>query len=202
MGSPLFTLGMGNCRQQRNRHQQRYQSRHEAAIFAEDAPMLQERLPQARPPTAPRQRRTPLTAPPTSPQKDDDGGHDSIRHPQPSDLSTAQAQGRTIIKFRGLLIDVTPSWERNSASAPAQEGQDLSKLPPPLSPVRLGDTTSTIGHANKECHICLETLQAASSPPPSTTLLPCNHAFHLRCISQWLHLTSSCPVCRQIFASN
>ena len=44
--------------------------------------------------------------------------------------------------------------------------------------------------AGGTCSVCL---QDASS---NSFALPCEHAFHTRCIVSWLHMNSSCPCCR------
>lgn len=44
---------------------------------------------------------------------------------------------------------------------------------------------------NDECIICTETLRFARK-------LPCNHRFHLICLSRWIEKGhKSCPVCRK-----
>ena len=44
-----------------------------------------------------------------------------------------------------------------------------------------------------ECYICLE----AYAVHDVLVRLPCLHAFHKKCIFQWLRLKSICPCCRQ-----
>lgn len=48
------------------------------------------------------------------------------------------------------------------------------------------------------CSICLEPLETKHS----STLEPCDHAFHSDCIIQWLRINSSCPVCRDRSANS
>ncbi|CAN5124889.1 hypothetical protein BH09DEP1_BH09DEP1_3860 [soil metagenome] len=45
-----------------------------------------------------------------------------------------------------------------------------------------------------KCTICLEPLKL--HPPVLRTVLACDHAYHHRCISQWLNLNNNCPLCR------
>lgn len=48
------------------------------------------------------------------------------------------------------------------------------------------------------CSICL----VDSEGPIEWTTLNCNHKFHKECISQWLHINSICPICRQEINEN
>ncbi|XP_022746858.1 E3 ubiquitin-protein ligase SIRP1-like [Durio zibethinus] len=43
-----------------------------------------------------------------------------------------------------------------------------------------------------QCSVCLEDIEIGSEAKE----MPCKHKFHARCISPWLELHSSCPVCR------
>lgn len=42
-----------------------------------------------------------------------------------------------------------------------------------------------------ECSICM-------SSSDDTVILPCNHTFHLGCISRWYMCSNSCPNCRAL----
>ena len=44
------------------------------------------------------------------------------------------------------------------------------------------------------CSVCL---LGYADDPVARTLLGCSHAFHARCIEQWLSQKSSCPMCRK-----
>ena len=46
--------------------------------------------------------------------------------------------------------------------------------------------------ANVQCSICLEDIEIGSEAKE----MPCKHKFHGGCITPWLKLHSSCPVCR------
>ena len=52
--------------------------------------------------------------------------------------------------------------------------------------------------ASDECAMCLEPLMTKSwcCWGPTTTVTPCRHAFHTRCISEWLESHAFCPFCR------
>lgn len=44
---------------------------------------------------------------------------------------------------------------------------------------------------HNECAICLSECDHSS-----THLEPCNHVFHIKCITQWLDKSGTCPLCR------
>jgi len=46
-----------------------------------------------------------------------------------------------------------------------------------------------------ECTVCKDEFQANEKPAQ----LPCGHFFHLDCISPWLKINGTCPVCRSTF---
>lgn len=43
-----------------------------------------------------------------------------------------------------------------------------------------------------ECSICLDAINAETGQ----VLMSCGHPYHLKCISDWLHNTKACPLCR------
>jgi len=45
---------------------------------------------------------------------------------------------------------------------------------------------------NDECSICLDKLDK------NIFILKCNHKFHKECLSRWLNVNPSCPLCRSI----
>ncbi|XP_073109393.1 uncharacterized protein [Elaeis guineensis] len=55
------------------------------------------------------------------------------------------------------------------------------------SPYGRGD-----GVREEECVICLEKFDARAE----VSKIPCSHAFHSRCIIQWLEVSNLCPICR------
>ncbi|RZC84827.1 hypothetical protein C5167_047605 [Papaver somniferum] len=57
----------------------------------------------------------------------------------------------------------------------------------------LGESGRLPDPANNICVICLSEYQ----PKEKVKILPsCSHCFHSACINDWLHLNSTCPVCR------
>ncbi|XP_031280434.1 E3 ubiquitin-protein ligase At1g12760-like [Pistacia vera] len=61
---------------------------------------------------------------------------------------------------------------------------------------RVGSSNSSnelaLYQEDSECCICLS--QYADGV--ELNRLPCNHHFHRRCISKWLHINATCPVCK------
>ncbi|RLN08421.1 hypothetical protein C2845_PM11G13220 [Panicum miliaceum] len=47
--------------------------------------------------------------------------------------------------------------------------------------------------SGEECAICLKDFGAEET----LRAMPCSHAFHQHCISQWLHRNPNCPLCRR-----
>ncbi|KAG8091029.1 hypothetical protein GUJ93_ZPchr0011g27371 [Zizania palustris] len=43
-----------------------------------------------------------------------------------------------------------------------------------------------------ECAVCLEDFEADDK----LKTMPCSHSFHDRCISDWLRVSRTCPLCR------
>lgn len=46
---------------------------------------------------------------------------------------------------------------------------------------------------NRSCVICLSKFELKSKIRP----LPCNHAFHAKCVDKWLRTNRTCPICRR-----
>jgi hypothetical protein len=45
---------------------------------------------------------------------------------------------------------------------------------------------------SERCCICISSFGLDET----VEVLPCNHAFHEQCLTSWLNLRDSCPVCR------
>ncbi|XP_019171280.1 PREDICTED: E3 ubiquitin-protein ligase At1g63170-like [Ipomoea nil] len=54
-------------------------------------------------------------------------------------------------------------------------------------------TISGLENEHQECSICL----ASYREKEEIRQLPCSHIFHLKCVDQWLRITSSCPLCKK-----
>ena len=51
---------------------------------------------------------------------------------------------------------------------------------------------------DKTCNVCLENFNAGQI----TMKLDCGHYFHEKCITHWLKMRNTCPVCRHELESN
>lgn len=56
--------------------------------------------------------------------------------------------------------------------------------------------TETDLHA--PCSVCREPLEMDENGTP--VALPCGDVFHATCITRWLRLKNTCPLCRCVFA--
>ena len=49
------------------------------------------------------------------------------------------------------------------------------------------------GDPDEDCPICLQRLEK------SVVSLPCEHLYHLTCISTWFQRKRTCPICARVF---
>lgn len=51
-----------------------------------------------------------------------------------------------------------------------------------------------------ECSICLQLLSSGSNRSKAIIRMPqpCSHVYHLNCITHWLTIKNTCPLCRRI----
>lgn len=74
-------------------------------------------------------------------------------------------------------------------------GARAGGAPPPLPDAAIDSlATRAAAPADGDCAICLE------PNAHGIALLPCEHAFHPRCIRPWLQQAGVCPVCRFKFS--
>lgn len=63
---------------------------------------------------------------------------------------------------------------------------------PPAKKEAVEAMPTVIVEDNVQCSVCLEDIEIGTEAKE----LPCKHKFHCGCITPWLELHSSCPVCR------
>ncbi|KAL2316627.1 hypothetical protein Fmac_030503 [Flemingia macrophylla] len=100
------------------------------------------------------------------------------------------------------LISTFLGYNMNMASSDRGASDDqISQLPSwrhKESRSKLGIANDSEGSENminedQECCICL----AKYKDKEEVRQLPCSHTFHLKCVDQWLKITSCCPLCKQ-----
>lgn len=61
------------------------------------------------------------------------------------------------------------------------------------------DSSLDFGSQEPSCSVCISDFE----PHDQLRILPCKHAFHARCVDQWLIVNANCPLCRKsIFADD
>ncbi|KAH6806519.1 hypothetical protein C2S51_031350 [Perilla frutescens var. frutescens] len=53
------------------------------------------------------------------------------------------------------------------------------------------------GGGGRGCIVCMEEFEVGGAAKQ----VPCDHVFHENCISKWLSIHNSCPLCRRIIIS-
>ncbi|KAI8375344.1 hypothetical protein EDC96DRAFT_496902 [Choanephora cucurbitarum] len=71
----------------------------------------------------------------------------------------------------------------------SRSGQQYENMISRLKTIRLAINDPDI---QEECIICQEHFTSALD----LCVLPCEHKYHSECITKWLHVNSSCPICR------
>ncbi|KAL5205097.1 hypothetical protein ABZP36_009968 [Zizania latifolia] len=88
----------------------------------------------------------------------------------PARLLRGREPGRVVV--RGILPDARIGASRDAVLA----------LP----------ETNAADARQAECAVCLEDFEADDK----LKMMPCSHSFHDRCISDWLRVSRTCPLCR------
>ncbi|KAI8586757.1 hypothetical protein BDZ88DRAFT_399427 [Geranomyces variabilis] len=77
------------------------------------------------------------------------------------------------------------------------EGKGAS---PPASKTFLASLTlANAGDNHASCAVCVD---GFTSDNNLSTTLPCDHMFHMDCITPWLSLHNTCPVCRREYPTD
>lgn len=105
------------------------------------------------------------------------------------------------VSIHVLIVRVCGVNSANSRGPPASTADVVAKLLAKVPVVhlkrRLGDVLPA---SASTCVICLDDLTCGPCVA-NVLLLPCRHAFHKRCLDQWMrHDRSWCPVCRALLS--
>jgi len=123
-----------------------------------------------------------------------DGDH-SDADVSDSDISEFWTEADTG-RVEELPADSSSDSESEEASAVADD--ILQALGPiGLNPAYIDERTAVMvcdpsTGGDRECRICLETLQAGDR----LRILPCLHRYHSSCVEQWLSRNRQCPLCK------
>lgn len=105
------------------------------------------------------------------------------RRPSPPFVGTAYLPDHEIGEHEYLEFEV--------AAAPSKR----ARLPASEEAIQGLKEVTASGFGGDECAICLQDLLPAQGGDPLRAM-PCSHAFHQRCIFEWLRRDSVCPMCR------
>jgi hypothetical protein len=89
----------------------------------------------------------------------------------------------------------TATWEVPQVSAGHRRGSKRARVDATGDAVVLGlpEVAASVV-LQSECAICLQDWGAADEE--KLRAMPCSHAFHQHCISQWFCRNAACPLCR------
>jgi len=123
-----------------------------------------------------------------------DGDH-SDADVSDSDISEFWTEADTG-RVEELLADSSSDSESEEASAVAADIMQALG-PVGLNPAYIDERTAVMvcdpsTGGDRECRICLETLQAGDR----LRILPCLHRYHSSCVEQWLSRNRQCPLCK------
>ena len=136
--------------------------------------------------------------------------HDESRASPARQLSVRQqrrqrfaAQGRAALAEAAIFAEASSRARQRRAEARQAEGlrQQLPEKPAEPSGLTAEQIAQMPGWAWAPTHATARTFDCAVCMAPfeagdEVSGLPCSHAFHKLCISNWLERQPSCPLCR------
>lgn len=89
----------------------------------------------------------------------------------------------------------------NNGDPPASE-DDIERKIELLNPSESKESEEKIKHMEEhhhKCPICMEefNVEEMKTDKEKVAILPCQHRYHHQCVTQWLRMHDSCPVCRK-----
>lgn len=106
-----------------------------------------------------------------------------LRGLAPSETSERGAAG--VLAAAACALDLTPAGHEPEGPGAAPEPSDEDALP-----------TESEDDDPDLCAICLDPVEGADERGASRTL-PCTHAFHVGCLTRWLQVRKTCPLCQR-----
>ena len=85
-----------------------------------------------------------------------------------------------------------PQWEAVQKNENDDQPLMAEMIPVPISRDHIGGDNNSV---TSTCPICKEDFELGEEGGQ----LHCGHIFHKHCISRWLRLDNTCPVCRRAF---
>ncbi|KAG9444486.1 hypothetical protein H6P81_015826 [Aristolochia fimbriata] len=89
-------------------------------------------------------------------------------------------------------ISVLPKYRFDQSSVSVEKKADGAGAMVPIATHGIVTDERVLLHEDAECCICL----TAYDDGVELHCLPCNHHFHATCISKWLRINATCPLCK------
>ncbi|KAK3155211.1 hypothetical protein QOZ80_2BG0200320 [Eleusine coracana subsp. coracana] len=89
-------------------------------------------------------------------------------------------------------ISTLPRYKYSFPSDNVQKGTDEGVMIPVLNNSGTSTSERILLHEDAECCICLSSYDDGAE----LSALPCNHHFHWTCITKWLRMHATCPLCK------
>lgn len=89
-------------------------------------------------------------------------------------------------------IGVLPRYKYSVANEDVEKGTDEGLMIPILNNSGASTSERILLNEDAECCICLSSYEDGVE----LSALPCNHHFHSTCITKWLRMHATCPLCK------
>ncbi|KAF8775931.1 hypothetical protein HU200_004066 [Digitaria exilis] len=89
-------------------------------------------------------------------------------------------------------IGVLPRYRYSDPSDNGEKGADEGVMIPILNNSGTSTSERILLREDAECCICLSSYEDGAE----LSALPCNHHFHWTCITKWLRMHATCPLCK------
>jgi len=89
-------------------------------------------------------------------------------------------------------IGLLPRYRYSDPSENGEKGADEGVMIPILNNSGTSTSERILLREDAECCICLSSYEDGAE----LYALPCNHHFHWTCITKWLRMHATCPLCK------